>query len=45
MAPYLLAPGFFATRLREAGADVLAAPLGAHPAVVDLVLRRFDEHS
>ena len=45
VAPYLLAPGFFANRLRDAGADVLAAPLGAHPAVVDLVLRRFDEHS
>lgn len=45
VAPYLLAPGFFASRLREAGADLVAAPLGAHPAVVDLVLRRFDEHA
>jgi sirohydrochlorin ferrochelatase len=40
LAPYLLAPGFFADRLTEAGADLVAAPLGAHPAVVDLVLRR-----
>ena len=45
VAPYLLAPGHFAARLQEAGADLVAAPLGAHYAVVDLVLRRFDEHS
>jgi sirohydrochlorin ferrochelatase len=44
VAPYLLAPGFFATRLRAAGADLVAAPLGAHPAVVELVLRRYDEN-
>ncbi len=43
VAPYLLAPGFFATRLREAGADLVAAPLGAHPAVVELILRRYAE--
>jgi sirohydrochlorin ferrochelatase len=41
IAPYLLAPGFFAARLGQAGADLVAAPLGAHPAVVELVLRRF----
>ena len=40
IAPYLLATGHFAARLTEAGADVVAAPLGAHPAVVDLVLVR-----
>lgn len=40
IAPYLLAPGFFADRLTEAGADLVAAPLGAHPAVVDLLLLR-----
>jgi sirohydrochlorin ferrochelatase len=40
IAPYLLAPGHFADRLAHAGADLVAAPLGAHPAVVDLVLRR-----
>ena len=45
IAPYLLAPGFFADRLAEAGADVLAAPLGAHPAVVELALRRYDAAS
>lgn len=45
IAPYLLAAGFFADLLAAAGADVLAAPLGAHPAVVALALRRYDEAS
>ena len=45
IAPYLLAPGFFANRLAEVGADVLAAPLGAHPAVVTVARRRFAEAS
>ena len=45
VAPYLLAPGFFADTLPDAGADLLAAPLGAHPAVVDLVLRRYRQAS
>ncbi|MFL6127435.1 MAG: sirohydrochlorin chelatase [Mycobacteriales bacterium] len=45
IVPYLLAPGFFTGRLASAGADVLAAPLGAHPAVVELALRRYDEVS
>lgn len=40
IAPYLLAPGHFAGRLAVAGADLVAAPLAAHPAVVDLVLDR-----
>ena len=40
IAPYLLAPGHFADRLAAAGADLVAAPLGAHPAVVELVLDR-----
>lgn len=43
VAPYLLAPGHFAARLADAGADLVAAPLGAHPAVVELVLRRYAE--
>ena len=42
IAPYLLAPGHFADRLAHAGADRVAAPLGAHPAVVELILRRAD---
>jgi sirohydrochlorin ferrochelatase len=45
IAPYLLAPGFFTDQLGDAGADVVAAPLGAHPAVVTLTLRRYDESS
>ena len=40
IAPYLLAPGHFAARLAGAGADLVAAPLGAHPAVVELALDR-----
>ncbi|MGH3857762.1 MAG: sirohydrochlorin chelatase [Pseudonocardiaceae bacterium] len=35
VASWLLAPGLFHSRLVSAGADVLAAPLGAHPDVVD----------
>jgi sirohydrochlorin ferrochelatase len=41
VAPYLLAPGFFADRLTEAGADLVAAPLGPHPAVAELIRQRF----
>ncbi len=40
VAAYLLADGLFARRLHDAGADVVAAPLGLHPAVVDLACRR-----
>jgi sirohydrochlorin ferrochelatase len=43
VASYLLAPGFFHGRLAAAGADLVTAPLGDHPAVVDLVLARYDE--
>jgi sirohydrochlorin ferrochelatase len=45
IAPYLLAPGHFADRLARAGADLVAAPLGAHPAVIELVLARATEAS
>jgi sirohydrochlorin ferrochelatase len=40
IASYLLAPGYFADRLGELGADVVAAPLGAHPALIDLIVQR-----
>jgi len=40
IAPYLLAPGHFADRLATAGADLVAEPLGVHPAVIELVLDR-----
>ncbi|MBB3052769.1 sirohydrochlorin ferrochelatase [Prauserella isguenensis] len=43
VASRLLAPGLFQRRLEEAGADAVSAPLGAHPAVADLVLRRCAE--
>ncbi len=41
IAPYLLAHGFFHTRLAECGADAVAPPLGVHDAVVGLVSTRF----
>ncbi|WP_435746099.1 sirohydrochlorin chelatase [Nocardioides sp. SYSU DS0663] len=44
VAPYLLAGGFFSRRLadeaRAAGAGVVAGVIGAHDAVIDLVVRR-----
>ncbi|MFT4108769.1 sirohydrochlorin chelatase [Propionicimonas sp.] len=41
IASYLLAPGVFADRLREAGADVVSAPIGVHPLVVEAVLSAY----
>jgi sirohydrochlorin ferrochelatase len=41
VATWLLAPGLFHTRLADAGADVVAAPLGAHPDVVAAVVARY----
>ncbi len=38
---YLLAHGLFHQRLHEAGADGVAEPLGAHPAVVQLLIGRY----
>lgn len=42
VASWLLAPGVFADRVAACGADVVAAPLGTHPAVVDTVLARYE---
>ena len=39
VSPYLLAPGHFADRCRES-AGLVADVIGAHPAVVELVVRR-----
>ena len=39
VASWLLAPGLFHSRLASAEADVLAAPLGAHPEVVDRLVQ------
>jgi sirohydrochlorin ferrochelatase len=41
IASYLLAPGLFHDRLASCGAAAVAAPLGTHPGVVDLVAARF----
>jgi sirohydrochlorin ferrochelatase len=41
IASWLLAPGIFHTRLAATGADVVAAPLGAHPDVVATVVARY----
>ena len=43
IASWLLAPGLFHQRLADAGADVVAEPLGAHTRVVDAVLLRYYE--
>jgi sirohydrochlorin ferrochelatase len=43
VASYVMAPGFFYDRLREIRADIHTPPLLPHPAVVDLVLSRYDE--
>lgn len=45
VASYLLAPGLFHARLHQAGADGVAAPLGADPAIVDLIAERFSARS
>ncbi|MGN6246176.1 MAG: sirohydrochlorin chelatase [Motilibacteraceae bacterium] len=43
VATYLLAPGLFTRRAEASRADVVAPPLGVHPRLVELVLRRYDE--
>jgi sirohydrochlorin ferrochelatase len=39
VASWLLAPGLFYRRLTSTGADVVAAPLGAHPGVIDRLVQ------
>ena len=41
LASYLLADGLFQDRLRDSGADLVADPLGTHPAMVRLIANRF----
>lgn len=41
IASYLLAPGLFQARLLEAGADVVGDSIGAHDAVADLIVSRY----
>jgi len=43
VASWLLAPGLFQRKLNDSGAQVVAEPLGVHPGVVDLVLRRYHQ--
>ncbi|MEU5269469.1 CbiX/SirB N-terminal domain-containing protein [Streptomyces hygroscopicus] len=43
VASYFTAPGRFATECAEAAPGVVAAPLGAHPAVARLVLHRYEQ--
>ena len=40
-ASYVLAPGHFAGLVRTAGADLVTAPLGAHPGVVQVAAERY----
>ena len=42
VAAYLLAPGHFYRAVEHAGADVVTAPLGAHPDLARIVLDRYD---
>jgi sirohydrochlorin ferrochelatase len=42
VASWLLAPGLFHRRLASSGADAVAAPLGAHSAVVDRLVHLAD---
>lgn len=41
VASWLLAPGLFQRWLEESGADVVAPPLGAHPAVAEVIVDRY----
>jgi sirohydrochlorin ferrochelatase len=43
VAAYLLVDGLFHRSLHDAGADAVTEPLVTHPAVADLVLRRYEE--
>jgi sirohydrochlorin ferrochelatase len=47
VASYLLAEGTMSdtitARAAEAGAPVISGPIGSHPAVAELILRRYDE--
>jgi sirohydrochlorin ferrochelatase len=43
VACWLLAPGLFHRSAAACGADLVSAPIGAHPKVVDLIIRRYHE--
>lgn len=41
VASWLLAPGVFHSSLAECGADLVSEPVGAHPLLVDALVRRY----
>jgi sirohydrochlorin ferrochelatase len=43
VASWLLAPGLFHREVSGSGAELVADPLGAHPRVADLIVRRYTE--
>lgn len=43
VASWLLAPGMFHRAVANCGAPVIADPLGAHPRVAGLIIRRYTE--
>ena len=43
IASWLLAPGEFARRLLDAGADAVTAPLGIHPILIETILTLYRE--
>ena len=45
VATHLLAPGFFADRIAVAGGNITSEPLGAHPEIVELIVRRYREYA
>jgi sirohydrochlorin ferrochelatase len=42
VVPYLIGPGRYASIIAGCGAPVLAAPIGAHPVLAEIVLDRYD---
>jgi len=43
VASYLLAPGTFHDAVTAVGADIVSAPIGDHPSVAEVVLKRYDD--
>jgi len=42
VASYLLSPGVFADDVAACGAALVSAPIGAHPAIAQIVVNRYD---